>query len=183
MKPYLPLPAFRDRVTIRARQICREIRCDLDPVMIPYQKIRGAKGGECFQNVRNYVERFGGEVVDGWVVWETPPLLVQAEFHSVWLRPDRVLVDVTPPLHRGHLTTFLRAVPGDTYKGLNRSAVYLPYDDTDLARRFVALSRRFSALVYPEGEIQTTQYTLTSEIREITIKKAQIFHELQNQRL
>lgn len=32
----------------------------------------------------------------GWIIWEDPGLLVEAEFHVVWADPGGNLVDVTP---------------------------------------------------------------------------------------
>ena len=178
----VPLPANRDRVTNRALAICKTIREDAKPEMIRYQKVRGLPQGECFYNVRNHLAKHGGEVVDGWAVWEHPPLLVQAEFHSAWLRPDGVLVDLTPPLHQGCWTTFLRAVDGEVYEGRNKNVVYLPYEESDLAIRFVELSKRWIELVYPEGEIQTSNFVVTPEIMAITREKGEILVQSQKRR-
>ena len=168
-----PVAAYRDRVTNRAKLVCSNVGVDKDPQIIPYRKVKGAIGGECFENVRSHIKKFGGEVVDGWAVWEFPPLEVQAEFHSVWETPEGDLVDITPPLHGGQKTTFLRGAPDEVYEGRNRSAVYLPYDETEIAKRYVELSRRWQELVFPEGDLQEPTFKMTPEIMQVTMEKAE----------
>ncbi len=172
MIPDLPLPIYRNQLTDRAKKIGQMIRTDIEPVLIPYHLTEGAIVGECFQNVRDHVQQHGGEVVDGWVIWESPPFQVEAEFHSVWRDTHGELVDITPPLHRGKKTTFLPAVSGQSYEGRNIHAVLMSYEDNDRAREWIRLSQRYQDLVYPEGEIQTDSFVMTKEIMEIIMKKA-----------
>lgn len=32
----------------------------------------------------------------GWAIWEWKKVLIEAEFHAVWQRPDGTLIDITP---------------------------------------------------------------------------------------
>jgi hypothetical protein len=183
LHPEYPVPVHRDRVTIRAREICRLIRPDVDPQIIPYVKTRGTICGECFQNVRTHVKKHGGEVIDGWLVWETPPLIVEAEFHSVWLRPDGVLIDITQPLTFGKSTTFLVAEPGDAYEDRNKPGYFLPYDDNEICNRFCEISKRVHQLTYPPGELQTDRYAMTKELMRLTQEKVELIQRVvQSQR-
>lgn len=167
-------PIHRDRLTNRAREIAKLIDQAAVPVLVPYRKERFARQGECFANVRQHVSKAGGEVVDGWVIWETPPLMVQAEFHSIWRNPTGHLVDITPPLHNGTSVTFIHAAAGVTYDGKNMPAYSMPYEDTEIARRWVEISKRFQELAYPVGAMQTTSFRLTSEMQRVMAEKGQI---------
>jgi hypothetical protein len=53
----------------------------------------------CHVNVSGYVEKFGGEMVNGWLLYRNKRLLNVGmwvwSFHSVWLTEDKKLFDVT----------------------------------------------------------------------------------------
>lgn len=177
-KPLGIFPAYRDRITKRAREIARLIDPEAVPLLVPYRKVRAARSGECFHNVRDYVRLNGGNVVDGWVVWETPPLAVQAEFHSVWRNPDGQLIDITPPLTKGSFVTFIPAAAGLTYEGRNVHPYNLAYEDNEIARRWVEIAQRFQELAYPEGELQTPTFKLTGEMQQMMAEKGQILRHI-----
>lgn len=40
---------------------------------------------ECVENVREMAASAGGELVICWLLWECPNVVVEAEFHAVWL--------------------------------------------------------------------------------------------------
>lgn len=50
----------------------------------------------CGDNVARAVSRSGGQAVKGWQVWWIPNVLIEAQAHVVWQRPDGTVVDVTP---------------------------------------------------------------------------------------
>lgn len=51
---------------------------------------------ECFVNVENIVKKYGGKSVFGWQIWEFYGVMIEAEFHSIWLTPENKLIDITP---------------------------------------------------------------------------------------
>ena len=51
---------------------------------------------DCFVNVSRYAERFGGSIQYGWLIWEWPTIMIEAEFHAVWVTPQGALKDITP---------------------------------------------------------------------------------------
>ena len=61
------------------------------------------KAGNCHINVRNYIDKFGGSSVSGWLLNRIPNLIDRGmyvwSFHSVWLKPDGKLCDVTEDRH------------------------------------------------------------------------------------
>lgn len=50
----------------------------------------------CFENVNNKIKQSGGEEIQGWIIWQWPNILLQAEYHSVWKSFDNLLIDITP---------------------------------------------------------------------------------------
>lgn len=51
--------------------------------------------GYCWYNAQRAANDWGGDVVHGWLIWETDDGLL-AQHHTVWKTPDGPLVDVTP---------------------------------------------------------------------------------------
>lgn len=82
-------------VTPHILRLIRNLGLDGEPERIPVRPVPEASAGECFPNVSRHVERAGGAVVYGWALWEWPNILVEAEFHSVWLN-EGILRDITP---------------------------------------------------------------------------------------
>src|SRR5690349_8251863 len=52
--------------------------------------------GFCVDGVREKVNRNGGGIVFGWIIWEWPGVMLESEFHSVWRTPAGELLDITP---------------------------------------------------------------------------------------
>jgi len=71
------------------RFICAPVWMDVRPE--PY-----AVPNECFLNVAKKIARDGGFLQHGWVVWYAPGVILEAEFHGVWISPTGEMVDITP---------------------------------------------------------------------------------------
>src|SRR5580704_9098514 len=67
-----------------------------EPVFVPVQDTNGNTVAECFPNVNRKVAKCGGSLCHGWIVWEWPGKLIEAEFHGVWAAPNGTLSDITP---------------------------------------------------------------------------------------
>lgn len=76
-----------------------------------------AQPDRSYENVCHHVNQHGGVPVLGWIVRGAPMLFYEAQFHTVWRRPDGALVDVTP-----------RANESLTLFGLDGRTVAIPYD-------------------------------------------------------
>jgi hypothetical protein len=61
------------------------LRPDFNPVV-----------GECFDNVRTRIGNTGGELRFGWNIRVWPNVLLDAQFHVVYVAPDREHLDATP---------------------------------------------------------------------------------------
>lgn len=84
-----------------------------------------AQVNECFPNVAAKVARDGGRMLCGWQLWEWPHVMVEAEFHAVWLSPVGAMVDITPK-PQGETTIFFvpdlrRSYEGETVDNVRRA--------------------------------------------------------------
>lgn len=59
--------------------------------------------GNCHINVKKYIDKHGGTSVSGWLLNRIPAMIDKGmyvwSFHSVWMKPDGKLVDVTDDKH------------------------------------------------------------------------------------
>lgn len=88
-----PLP----RVTLQLHALCRKLAPDSELLLVPNEPVEGASVNNCFPNVRRIVQDQGGMCEYGWQIWEVfPRMLLEAEFHAVWIDQAGVRHDVTP---------------------------------------------------------------------------------------
>lgn len=66
-----------------------------DVLHVPCRPEPDAPQNECFPLVEEKVRNLGGKRVLGWQIWQTT-LLVEAEFHAVWVSPEGEYIDITP---------------------------------------------------------------------------------------
>jgi hypothetical protein len=83
------------KIDKRVRSFCKEI-CGGLPVYLPVQVDPSAAPNCCFQNVKEKVEREGGEIVVGWAIWEWKYVILEGEHHAIWRTTLGNLVDITP---------------------------------------------------------------------------------------
>lgn len=114
---------------------------------------------ECFPNVEAKIARAGGRMLCGWQLWEWPHVLVEAEFHAVWLSPKGEMVDITP---KPHGETKILFVPHERcrYNGIAVDNVRMPLRDDQLIRHFIRVSEAI-VRVMNRGE-RATQYGYVS---------------------
>ena len=104
------------------------------PVYVDVRPIEGAAPDECFRLVERQVDAFAGKAIFGWSLWVFPTLFVEAEFHSVWERPDGCLIDITPKKREMKRVLFLkdqeRLYIGKQVNNLRRKVRQLPLLDS-----------------------------------------------------
>jgi hypothetical protein len=96
--PPLPRPVT-DTPAVRA--FCEELVPGQIPVPVRIAPPKGATLDECVENVKSVVEFNDGSIEYGWMLWERPGVMLEAEFHAVWVRPSGSRLDVTPKLLPG----------------------------------------------------------------------------------
>lgn len=87
--------------------IARKLGLASAAVAVPCAPVAGAREAYCFYNVRDITTEKGGELVNGWLVWQHDDLFVEAEHHAVWRKPTGELVCVTPQTPPEKTITFI----------------------------------------------------------------------------
>ncbi|WFU79396.1 SEC-C metal-binding domain-containing protein [Bradyrhizobium sp. CIAT3101] len=86
--------------------LCREVSPQHQPLLVPVRPEPSATIGECFNNVNQKIGRDGGTIAYGWLIWEWPRVIVEAEHHAVW-DTGGALIDITPHVHNESDVLFL----------------------------------------------------------------------------
>jgi hypothetical protein len=94
---------------------------------------------ECFLNVEAKIARAGGRMLCGWQLWEWPHVMIEAEFHAVWLSPEGQTVDITPKPHAETQILFVPD-PRRRYTGVTVDNVRLPLRDDQIIRHFIRIA-------------------------------------------
>jgi hypothetical protein len=77
-------------------ELCRKIDPTKSPVYIDVLNDSRLKKDNCFENVDVKVRQEGGRVQYGWTIWEHPNVMIEGEFHAVWVNPKGQMIDITP---------------------------------------------------------------------------------------
>ena len=89
-------PRVPDRITSPIRRLCNRIAPGETPVYVKVIVESGTDVNDCFINVENKIKRDGGKVQYGWVIWYLPGILMEAEFHAIWISPKGESIDISP---------------------------------------------------------------------------------------
>ena len=123
-------------------KFCSEIDPTQTPVFINPKPDPKASPSECFSNVRDQIKTHGGSMQLGWIIWETPDIMLEGMFHAIWSSPEGELVDVTPQMDGEPQILFLpdsaatiQNEEGDIV-GMRR----IPLVDDPLVHEFIRLS-------------------------------------------
>lgn len=161
---------------------CRHVVKGQTPVVVPYKPLPGKPAHECFSIVPEHVIAHGGEQLIGWAIWETPGMLIEAEFHTLWQDPQGNLVDLTP-CGTPHQNILFLPDPGREYRGRQVDNIRRPLvDDLDVIRFVHLASRLFEItnkgdLAEQHGEISLPPRALR-EYRKVEKEMMQLQHRL-----
>ncbi len=117
---------------------CKKVSPNTEAVFLDVILDSDAKKLDCFENVKKYQHAHNGSIQYGWLIWEWPNVMIEGEFHAVWLSPNGKLVDVTPNEENFSRVLFLpdqsRSYEGaqvnNIRRSLKKSRVVRKYIDT-----------------------------------------------------
>lgn len=139
------IPAQLDKAHTAA--LCNDLATGSTPEIVECVPDSDAPANDCFMQVEAHVKRNGGERVIGWALWEMPNVMIEAEFHAVWRRPeDGKLIDLNrrefhfPKIH------FLPD-PARTYKGRQVDNIRRALCNDSKLKQFIYLKGRQFALL------------------------------------
>ena len=118
--------------------LCHSICRSEKPVYVEHSPEPYAQVNECFPAVDRKVQECGGKVLYGWQLWEWPGVLLEAEFHAVWLSPENELLDITPKPFKVDKILFLPD-PSMRYEGKQVNNIRVPLSDNPITRDFIGI--------------------------------------------
>ncbi|CAN5601802.1 hypothetical protein BH20ACI4_BH20ACI4_20930 [soil metagenome] len=128
------------KITTEIRKFCNQISSKSNPIYLEVKSLPTSIKNECFKNVQNYISQNGGTIQYGWRIWECAGIMVEAEFHSVWVSPEGEFVDISPAEEKNIL--FL---PDNSkiYEGKQINNIRLAFSNNPLVKEFIYLNNRF----------------------------------------
>ncbi len=141
------------KITPEILAFCRDEIGQGLPLYIPVAPTPEAAPGQCYFNVLDEIERQGGEMQIGWLIWELPDMYLTAERHAVVDRSGR-FVDLTPAVGGERRVLF---VPTDE-DGIHRIPnKYRALANHPLLERFIHFQARNQSL-WSDGELDPEQF-------------------------
>lgn len=120
------------------------------PVYVPVRSESDANVDDCFINVAHKVERDGGTLLHGWQIWEWISVMIEAEFHAIWVSPIGEHIDITPKKESEERVLFLPD-PTRAWNGKFIDNVRQPIVMTQLFKDLDAISKRL-VILYNNAE-------------------------------
>lgn len=167
-----------DAQTIR---FCERIAPKAKPIVLEIKPEAGSRSVECFYNVRDKVEREGGSIKFGWVIWTWPDVYIEAEHHAVYEPPSgSPWLDITPAPDGDTQRLFLPddTVPFDFDEPLpRRDNIRHPLTNDPLVHDHLRLAARFTRFLnhyrIKPGEAQVPLY-LIQEAQMLQQKRREV---------
>jgi hypothetical protein len=97
-------------ITEAIQVFCKQLSPSAFPFYVPVEPWALSTADWCFDNTKEYLGKHQGHghtAINGWKIWETPGLFLEAEAHSVIQTPKEKYKDITPPPFGGHRILFL----------------------------------------------------------------------------
>ncbi len=91
-------------VSDRIKAAAVELGATKEPVFVPVRRVTGAIKQDCYGNVEKKIALDGGEIVYGWMIYESSYGYLNIIHHAVWRSPAGELVDVS--VHTEKTTCF-----------------------------------------------------------------------------
>jgi len=181
---------IRTRVPIEITKqiitLCKEIDKSQKPGHVPVKPESWVESKECFFNVKTKVEKDGGQIQFGWTIWEWPNIMIEAEFHAIWISPENNHIDITPNPINSERILFLP----DSIRKYDYSADYYrvdnirrPLSNNPLILDFIKISEQIfkdEERLFPGRQIdpENPAFELLEELKE---KRALVYLQLMSQ--
>lgn len=133
-------------ITSEVRRLCKHMGFSTEPVFIQVNARADAISGECFDTTAKQVIEHGGSSVFGWLIWEWPGILIEAEFHAVWQKPDGTLLDVTKKDDGESVVLFIPD-PGRKHEGVRVDNVRLPIGKDQKIKQLISLKKQIYSIM------------------------------------
>ena len=154
-------------------QFCNSIVPNQQPFYIPVKTLLNQPINECFAILPKHIATHGGEQIFGWIIWEWPKVMIEAEFHTVWRTEDGILIDITPKIISVNHILFLPDI-SRKYEGRQIDNIRKPLTGDKRIRRFCQLSHEIF-LALNEGDLAyKCEVPITPRIQKIKDEMTQL---------
>lgn len=161
-------------ITEQIMELCQSIS-EYQPIYVPVKASSKSRFNECFPNVAEYVEEYGGQSVFGRCIWQRANVLIEAEAHAVWKSPNGDLIDITPHINEEKSILFL-IEPQMVYRGNIIPSIRKELTSSPLVAEFISLFNERDQIA---AEANGNTYTLTTTM----LKRMYEIEELLNQKV
>src|SRR3989304_9121292 len=143
----MKVPRVPDKLTSPVNRLCNRLTPNNKPFYVPVRPEPNSQVDECFVNVDDKVKKDGGRVQYGLVIWYTPGVLMEAEFHAIWVSPHGEHVDVSRHVIDIDTILFLPD-PTRTYTGRQVDNVRIPVSKDPRVKEFIHLHESLFKVKY-----------------------------------
>ncbi len=144
------------------------------------EHIEGMKENECYWNVEKMIKERGGTIQYGWQIWEAlAGVMIEAEFHSVWVNPAGNYHDITPKSLPGFDRILFLPDPNRRYEGRQIDNVRVALRENPAIQAFIESAEKYFE-VTNRGELADYhgELVLTQEMKELRLLQAELFLEI-----
>jgi hypothetical protein len=93
----IPSPRAPRAIYPEVLVLCERLVPGGTPVYLKTESSAGMVVNDCYGNAVRKIASNGGAMQCGWQIWETlPGVMIEGEFHAVWVDTDGVYHDITP---------------------------------------------------------------------------------------
>ena len=178
MKPFLPVVA--DPSSLEVLNLCNQLVLGEKCTLLQVEPVSNAVENECYDNVAKAISLKGGSIQYGWKIYEgLPGLMLEAEFHAVWVDSEGVMHEVSPASLPGMNTILFLPDSSRTYTGTQIDNVRIALRDDPLitdslknAEAYYEATNR-GDLANQHGEI-----TLTPEMKALGMRSQDLFTKI-----
>lgn len=156
-------------------KFCSEITPTPAPVYLQVETFSDAILDECYGNVEKYIEQHGGSIQYGWQIAEWPNIMIEFQFHAVWVSPSGGYKEIAPKSPDTDRILFLPD-PDRKYQGKQINNIRKALKESQSIKDFIDSSNKFFELMNA-GELadQHGEITMTPEMQAVQTRKQAAF--------
>ncbi|UOY04998.1 hypothetical protein L0P88_13660 [Muricauda sp. SCSIO 64092] len=134
----MPIPKTAEINDLSTINLCKQLVPNGTPQYLEIETVEGSIENDCYENVKRIIEKNGGEIQYGWQIWETlPSVMIEAEFHAVWIDKNGVYHEVTPKSLPSLKRILFLPDPKRRYSGCQIDNVRIALKDDVLVHKFI----------------------------------------------
>lgn len=148
------------------KRLIKRITTTNKPIYLDVTPESYAEINECIPAVNQKIEKDGGSVQLGWQIWQTPNIMIEAEFHAVWKSPDGTFKDITPKSENIRRILFIPDSKAK-YNGALRNNIRLNISGNKLVDDFIRICNAIYKLTNKGERAYKNKIRLSNEESDV----------------